>query len=59
MEILDSSIFDLSPIPMWLEDYSDVKKQLENWKAQGVENLKAYLEEDITRVTQCAHQIKI
>lgn len=59
MEILDSSIFDLSPIPMWLEDYSDVKKQLETWKSQGVQNLKAYLEEDITRVTQCAHQIKI
>ena len=26
MEILDSSIFDLSPIPFWLEDFSEVKK---------------------------------
>ena len=25
MEIFESSIFDLSPIPMWLEDYSEVK----------------------------------
>lgn len=59
MEILDSSIFDLSPIPMWLEDYSGVKKQLEQWRAEGVVDLKAYLQEDVSRVSYCAHLIKI
>ena len=49
MEILDSSIFDLSPIPMWLEDFSEVKKQLDLWKADGVENLRTFLEEDQSR----------
>ena len=28
MELFDSSIFDLSPIPMWLEDYSEIKNSL-------------------------------
>lgn len=59
MEFLDSSIFDLSPIPMWLEDYSETKKQLEIWRAEGVVDLRTFLEEDLRRVTLCAHKIKI
>lgn len=59
MAILESSIFDLSPIPMWLEDYSEVKKQFDLWKNQGVTDLKSFLEEDLSRVTLCAHKIKI
>lgn len=59
MEHSDSSIFDLSPIPMWLEDYSDVKKQLDQWKEQGIENFEAFLKEDISRISQCAEKIKI
>lgn len=59
MEILESSIFDLSPIPMWLEDFSEVKKQFNLWRNEGVSNLKEFLEEDLARVTLCAHKIKI
>ncbi|MDQ9022190.1 diguanylate cyclase [Acinetobacter sichuanensis] len=59
MAILESSIFDLSPIPMWLEDYSEVKKQFDLWKSQGVTDLKSFLEEDLSSVTLCAHKIKI
>lgn len=59
MEILESSIFDLSPIPMWLEDYSEIKKQFDVWKDQGITNLKKFLQDDISRVTECAHKIKI
>ncbi|WP_228268773.1 hypothetical protein, partial [Acinetobacter ursingii] len=33
MQTLDSSIFDLAPIPMWLEDYSDIKIQFDAWRA--------------------------
>ncbi|OTG81565.1 sensor domain-containing diguanylate cyclase [Acinetobacter sp. ANC 4648] len=59
MAILESSIFEISPIPMWLEDYSDVKIQFDLWKSQGVTDLKSYLEEDLERVILCAHKIKI
>ena len=59
MEILDSSIFDLSPIPMWLEDFSEIHKIFNQWRSEGVEDLRSYLMEDFERVTYCAHQIKI
>lgn len=59
MELLESSIFELSPIPMWLEDYSETKKQLDIWKSEGITDLKKFLEEDLSRVTLCAHKIKI
>ncbi len=59
MEILDLSIFDLSPIPMWLEDYSEIKKQFELWKNQGITDLEGYLTENLDLVTECARKIKI
>ncbi len=59
MDILESSIFDLSPIPMWLEDYSAVQQQFEQWRQQGVIDLQHFLEQDLSRVTACAHKIKI
>lgn len=59
MELLESSIFELSPIPMWLEDYSETKKQLDIWRSEGITDLKKFLLEDLTRVTLCAHKIKI
>lgn len=31
MELLDSSIFELASIAMWLEDFSEVKKQFDLW----------------------------
>ncbi|WP_151981388.1 sensor domain-containing diguanylate cyclase [Acinetobacter guerrae] len=59
MQTLDSSIFDLAPIPMWLEDYSDIKTQFNAWRAQGIEDLYTFLSDDLDRVRQCAHKIKI
>ncbi len=40
METLDSSIFDLTPIPMWIEDFSEVKQLFDLWRNQG---LKTYM----------------
>ncbi len=59
MEILDSSIFDLSPIPFWLEDFSAVKNQFDLWKSDGVTDLETFLKEDTSRVLHCANLIKI
>ena len=42
MEILDSPFFELSPIAMWLEDYSDIKKQFDIWREQGVQDLFSF-----------------
>ena len=46
METLDSSIFDLTPIPMWIEDFSEVKKLFDLWKSQGIENLYDFLSQN-------------
>ena len=59
MEILDLSIFDLSPIPMWLEDYSEIKKQFALWESQGITDLQSFLADHLDLVTECAHKIKI
>nr|WP_167571705.1 hypothetical protein [Acinetobacter baumannii] len=46
METLDSSIFDLTPIPMWIEDFSEVKQLFDLWRNQGVENLYEFLSQN-------------
>jgi diguanylate cyclase (GGDEF)-like protein len=58
MDIANSLVFDLSPIPMWIEDFSDVKIQLEQWRAQGVQDLAAFLHADLSRALNCARKIK-
>ncbi len=59
MEILDSPFFELSPIAMWLEDYSDIKKQFDIWREQGVQDLFSFLQEDESRILECARKIKL
>src|SRR5690606_22118371 len=41
-----SSVFELAPISLWLEDYSGLRKQFDEWRAEGITDLKAFLEED-------------
>ncbi|HZG30152.1 MAG TPA: sensor domain-containing diguanylate cyclase [Ensifer sp.] len=55
----DADIFDLAPVAMWIEDFSEVRAQFEAWRAQGVENLRAFLLEDRSRVSACSSRIRI
>lgn len=57
MNMLDSPIFELSPIAMWLEDFSEVKKQFDLWRAQGVQDLLTFLQEDESRILECAKKL--
>lgn len=59
MEILDSSIFDLSPIPMWLEDFSAIKTSFDAWRAAGIQDLREFLISNPQKISDCAHKIKI
>ncbi len=52
-------VFDLAPIPMWIEDFSGVRAQFTRWADDGVTDLRAFLEEDPTRIAVCASQIKV
>lgn len=59
MTILDTPVFTLAPIALWLEDFSEIKKQFELWRAQGIQDLRGYLLKDPSRVIECARKIKI
>ena len=52
-------LFEHSPISLWLEDYSEVKRYLDNLRAQGVEDIQAFLAEQPTAVTECMAAIKV
>lgn len=59
MDLLNSPLFELIPIPMWLEDLSELKLLFDQWQAQGITDLKSYLFADQARLIYCAEKIKI
>ena len=44
---------------MWLEDFSEVQKQFDLWRSEGVEDIASFLLEDKSRILSCAHKIKV
>ncbi|HUH88624.1 MAG TPA: GGDEF domain-containing protein [Pusillimonas sp.] len=51
--------FEATPMALWLEDYSQLYRIFEQWRAQGVKNLAAWFAEDSDRVRHCAAAIRI
>jgi diguanylate cyclase (GGDEF)-like protein len=45
-------LFDLAPVSLWMEDYSKFKQVLDQWRADGVTDLLAFVREDPSRL-QC------
>ncbi len=58
-ETTDTNIFNLAPVAMWIEDFSDVKSQFDIWRSQGVEDIRAFLLEDLSRVAACSQKIRV
>jgi diguanylate cyclase (GGDEF)-like protein len=56
---LQQAMFDLTPVSLWLEDYSDLKALFERWRAEGVSDLRALFREEPARVEECAAAIRI
>ncbi len=54
-----ANIFELAPISLWLEDYSGLREQFDDWRAQGISDLKAFLMEDTSRLRLCTSQIRV
>ena len=52
-------LFEDSPISLWEEDFSGVKRYLEELQRQGVKDIQAFLENHPEHVTECVKQIKI
>ncbi|MBP0615492.1 sensor domain-containing diguanylate cyclase [Jiella mangrovi] len=52
-------VFQLAPLPLWLEDFSDVKALLEEFRLGGVEDLRAHLIANPDLVRKAARSIKV
>jgi diguanylate cyclase (GGDEF)-like protein len=55
----DAKMFDLAPVSLWIEDFSAVKALFEQWRADGVTDIKAFLAADPDRVRRCSERIRI
>lgn len=53
MEQVNLTIFNLSPMAMWIQDFSKVKQIFQQWTDEGVEDLEQYLMEDPERLQAC------
>lgn len=58
-EALDSDIFNLAPIAMWIEDFSGVQALFDGWRDQGVTDIRTFLHEDLSRVAACSQRIRV
>jgi diguanylate cyclase (GGDEF)-like protein len=53
------SLFESSPISLWEEDYSEIKKYFDSLRTQGVTNFEDYLREHPEASLHCASLIRV
>ena len=53
------TMFDLAPVSLWLEDYSQLKALFERWRDQGIVDLRRHLRGDRSRVEECSRGIRL
>jgi diguanylate cyclase (GGDEF)-like protein len=59
MTDLYADMFELAPVSLWLEDYSELKALFARWRAEGVRDLRAHLRERPDRVGECSRCLKV
>lgn len=53
------SLFEDSPVPIWDEDFSLVKKYIDALKSNGIEDIRSYFENNTDAVNECAALLKV
>ena len=53
------AMFDLAPVSLWLEDYSAVKALFEQWRRDGVTDIRAHFAGGRERVEECSLRIRV
>ena len=53
------SLFEDSPISLWEEDFSDIKKYIDSLRASGVKDFRTYFSNHPEDVTNCAGMVKV
>jgi PAS domain S-box-containing protein len=52
-------IFETTPVSIWEEDFSAIKKKINELKKQGVENLRLYLDENPEIIQELIEEIEV
>jgi diguanylate cyclase (GGDEF)-like protein len=55
----DAKMFEIAPVSLWIEDYSEIRALFEQWRAVGVTDVKAFLATNSDRVRQCSQRIRV
>ncbi|MDP8209307.1 MAG: PAS domain S-box protein [Candidatus Stygibacter australis] len=58
-EIKFRSLFENSPISLWEEDFSELKRYLDNLPFETPKNLKSYFDENPEELFKCAEMVKV
>ena len=53
------SLFECSPVSLWVEDFSGVKELLDEARAQGIQDFSVFLSVHPDFVARCARKIKV
>jgi len=56
---VSEAMFDLAPVPLWLEDWSAVKALLSKWGLKSADALRAFLRADLDRAKVCAALMRV
>lgn len=52
-------MFELAPVSLWLEDYSQLHALFARWRAEGVSDLRAWLRAEPARIEQCSRCLRV
>ncbi|WP_174435702.1 sensor domain-containing diguanylate cyclase [Comamonas granuli] len=52
-------MFALAPVSLWLEDFSQLRRLFDGWRAAGVSDLRAHLEQDPEQLHQCMASLQV
>lgn len=52
-------LFDLSPVSLWVEDFSDVKKLLDDVRSQGISDFRTFIDVHPEFVKLCMEKIRV
>ncbi|MBB3773209.1 diguanylate cyclase (GGDEF)-like protein [Angulomicrobium tetraedrale] len=55
----DALMFELAPISLWLEDYTELKALFDSWRDEGVTSLRDFLRAHPQKVQQCSECIRV
>ncbi|WP_418316874.1 diguanylate cyclase domain-containing protein [Piscinibacter sakaiensis] len=58
-ELDGSSMFELAPVSLWIEDYHALRELFERWRADGVVDLRDWLRGDPQRIAECWASIEL